>query len=271
MENVKTAAGANLNNDLIEQVLTATEQVEEKPVILTSPSDNLVDLPAGFINSAGEVAKTAEVRELNGRDEEAIGKAGGGAKAYAAILSRATVSIGGEPANDKMLNSLLLGDRDALMLGIWKATFGNEAELPGFCASCNEVKFVAIDVTRDVDVKILVDPIEDRTFTVKGRKKEFLVTLPTGVIQKDMADAADKTAAERNTILLQNTVLEIDGQPVIGKAQVQELGVADRNVIAAELSKRLPGPQFEDIVIDCTDCEEGKVVVPFNLGALFRL
>lgn len=270
MENVKTASGAELNNDLIEKVLTSTEQVDEKPVTIEPPSDTLVDLPAGFINSAGEVVKTAEVRELNGRDEEMIGKAGGGAKAYGTILNRATVSLGGEPVTEKMLNSLLLGDRDALMLGIWKATFGNEAELPGYCASCGEIKFAAVDVTRDVEVKVLLDPIEDRTFKVSGRKKEYLVTLPTGTVQKELVDADEKTAGEKNTILLQNTVLEIDGQPVIGKAQIQELGVADRNIIATEIAKRLPGPQFEDIVLDCPDCE-GEVVVPFNLGALFRL
>jgi hypothetical protein len=270
MENVKTASGAALNNDLIETVLSATTKVEEQPVVITPPSDTLVDLPAGYIKPDGEVAKTAEVRELNGRDEEIIGKSGGGAKAYNTVLARATVSIGGEPVNEKILNSLIIGDRDALLLGIWKASFGSDVELPGICSECNEIKVVAIDINRDVKTKILVDPIDDRTFTVHGRKKEFLVTLPTGLVQKELAETDSKTTGERNTILLQNTILEIDGQPVLGKAQVQELGIADRNKITTELANRLPGPQFEDIVIDCSDCEDGKVVVPFNLGTLFR-
>lgn len=270
MTNVKTAAGAQLNNDLINEVLTATEQEEVQPVIITPPSDTMVDLPAGYITPDGEVAKVAEVRELNGRDEEALGKSGGGAKAYGVLLKRATVSIGGVPATDEMLDSLLLGDRDALLLGIYKATFGSDAELPGLCGGCGEIKMVSIDLNTNVETKILVDPIEDRVFKVQGRKKEFLVSLPTGAAQKAIQASEDKTMGERNTILLQNTVLEIDGSPVLGKAQIQDLGIMDRNAIAAEISKRLPGPQFEDISLQCTDCE-GEVVVPFNLGALFRL
>lgn len=269
MENVKTASGAQLNNDLIETVLEAADKIEDKIVSITPPSDTLVDLPAGYITPDGGVSKTAEVRELNGRDEEAVGKAGGISKAFSTILNRATVSIGGVPATEEMLNSLLLGDRDAIMLGIYKATFGHEVELPGLCGGCGEIKTVQIDLNRDVETKILADPIEDRVFTVRGRNKEFLVSLPNGALQKELANANDKTAGERNTILLHHTVLEIDGTPVLGKQQLQALGIMDRNLIADEIASRLPGPQFEDMVLVCPDCN-GEVVVPFSLGALFR-
>jgi hypothetical protein len=270
MENVKTASGNQLNNDLIDQVLSATEQPEEQNIHITPPSDTQVDLPAGYITPDGEVARVAEVRELNGRDEEALGKSGGGAKSYSVLLSRAVVSIGGQPVTEQVLDSLILGDRDALMLGIYKATFGHTVELVGICQGCGDFKTVEADLNRDVTTKVLTDPVADRTFVVQGRSKEFLVTLPTGALQKELANAGDKSAGEKNTILLQNTVLEIDGSPVIGKAQVQNLGVMDRNTIAAEIGKRLPGPQFEDITLSCPECE-GMVVVPFNLGTLFQL
>ena len=270
MTNVKTASGAQLNNDLINEVLAATTPEEPQSISITPPSDNSVDLPAGYITPDGEVSRVAEVRELNGRDEEALGRSGGGAKAYGTLLKRATVSIGGVPVTDAMLDSLLLGDRDAIMLGIYKATFGSDVELPGMCSGCGEVKMVAIDLNTSIETKILVDPIEDRVFKVQGRKKEFLVSLPTGAVQRAMQASEDMSAGERNTILLQNTVLEIDGSPVLGKAQIQDLGIMDRNAIAAEISNRLPGPQFDDIILECTDCE-GEVVVPFSLGALFRL
>jgi len=271
MENVKTASGAQLNNDLIEKVLSETEQPETKEVKLTPPSDTMVDLPAGYITPDGEVLRSAEVRELTGRDEEAIGKAGGGAKAFAVILRNGTVRIGNQAASEEILDSLLMGHRDAIILGIYKATFGSEIELLGLCGSCGEFKTVAVDLNRDVETKVLIDPIEDRVFTVHGRTKEFLVTLPTGRVQKELVAAVEKTSAEKNTILLQNTILEIDGKPILGKQSVQSLGVMDRNIIANELSKRLPGPQFEDILLPCVDCDGGEVVVPFTLGALFRV
>ena len=271
MENVKTASGAQINNDLIDQVLSASAPKQEQPVTVTPPSETLVDLPAGYITPDGEVVKTVEVRELTGRDEEALGKAGSAYKALPMILNRATVRIGDEKPTEKMLDSLLVGDRDAILLGIYRATFGNETELVGYCESCADFKIVQVDVSRDVQTRILVNPIEDRTFKVSGKTKEFLVTLPTGATQKELFSAENASGGERNTILLKHCVLEINGNPVIGKAQVQELGVMDRNQIAAEINKRLPGPQFEDIELECPDCEGGKVVVPFNLGALFRL
>jgi hypothetical protein len=265
----KTASGAQLNNSLIESVLASTETQPEKAVI-TSPSDTLVDLPAGYITSSGEVIKTAEVRELNGMDEEAISKSGSSGRAFATILSRAVVKVGETPATENVLDSLLVGDRDALMLGIYKATFGSEVEIPGYCAGCKDFKLAAADLNRDVTVKILVDPIVDRRFTVHGKKNEFLVTLPDGRAQKELSTAEDKTGPELTTILLNHTVLEINGQPVIGKAQLQNLSIMDRRAISDALNERLPGPQFEDIVIPCPDCS-GEVVVPFSLGALFRV
>jgi len=267
MEN--TVKAAQLNNDLIEKVLTSTVEEPEQTVKLTPPSDTTVNLPAGYITASGEVVRTAEVRELNGRDEELIGKGGGAIKAYATILRQATVSIGGEPVTDQILDSLIIGDRDALVLGIYKATFGNNVELPGFCAQCSEFKTIAVDIDRDVTTKVLVDPIEHRTFEVEGKNHKFLVTLPTGALQKEIATADDNNNGEKNTLLLKNSILEIDGKPVIGKAQIQNLGIMDRNKIAIELSKRLPGPQFEDLTLPCDQCD-GEVVVPFNLGALFR-
>jgi len=93
--------------------------------------------------------------------------------------------------------------------------------------------------------------------------------LPTGVVQKELANNQDKTQAELTTTLLEYCVLEIDDRPVIGKAQVQNIGLVDRRKISAEISKRIPGPQLNDIEVDCPDCN-GKVVVPFNLGALFQ-
>lgn len=265
----KTVKAAQINNDIIDQVLNAPTENEAPPIKITPPSDTLVNLPAGYITASGEVARTAEVRELTGRDEELIGKGGGAIKTYTTILRQATVSIGGAPVTEEMLDSLLTGDRDALMVGIYKATFGNEVELPGYCPTCAEFKAVAFNIDRDVKTKVLVDPIDDRTFTVEGKKSTYLVTLPTGVLQKQLSTIDENNNGEKNTLLLQNTVLEIDGKPVLGKSQIQSMGIVDRNKISIQLNKRIPGPQFEDITLDCDVCG-GEVVVPFNLGALFQ-
>jgi hypothetical protein len=266
---ISAAANPAMANNLI------TKAMEERPeptpeVRITSPSDTVVTLPGGYINSAGEVITEAEVRELNGNDEEAIARSSNIGKAILTILSRGTVRIGNEVATDQLLDHVLSGDRDALLLGILKATFGKDAEIPSYCDGCREYKTVNVDLNEDIKSKVLADPINDRVFTVQGRKNVFTVQLPTGITQKDMINNSDKTSAELNTIMLENCVLKIDNSPVLSKLQVQHLGLTDRKKIIDEINSRLFGPQFDGVKVTCPDCES-EVPVPVNIGTLFRL
>lgn len=265
---LNAASNPAMANDLIAKATAEPEKVVE-PAAITPPLETLVTLPGGYVTSAGEVVKTAEVRELTGRDEEAITKASSLNRILPTILSRGVVSIGKEKATDEILDRLLAGDRNALLLGIYKATFGPTATVTCWCDGCRGTKDVEVNVDADITTKVLVDPVVDRTFTVNGKDKEFLIQLPTGYTEKEILANSDKTMSELNTILLEQTVLEINGAPVISKAQVQNLGIMDRRKIGEELNKRAPGPQFEDTTISCPDCG-GEVAVPINLGTLFQ-
>lgn len=264
-----TAANPDLLNQLANQAMAEGQQQEVAFSEITYPSETLVLLPGGYVNAAREVIKTAEVRELTGKDEEFMGKAATLAKAFNGLLERAVVSIGDEPITAEIVDQLLVGDRDALLLGIYKVTFGTSAELEGFCNGCSEYKDVEIDVDEDIKISKLSNPIDDRTFTVQGKKHKYLVALPTGVTQKTLLNNSDKTVPELTTLLLEQTVLEVDGNPVLSKIQAQNIGLADRRKIGEELAKRAPGPKFDNIEVSCPDCE-GKVVVPISIGALFR-
>jgi hypothetical protein len=270
MENniINATTNPDLANAAAAQAL-AEPVAPKQSAKLLPPSDNLVNLPGGLLLPTGEVIKTAEVRELTGKDEEAIGKLTGTGRILNAILNRAVVKIGDKPVTESILDSLLSGDRDTLMLGIYKATFGNTAQFNSYCSGCEETKIVEVNIDEDIKIKTLIDPIGDRTFTVKGKKNEFLVTLPTGLTQKELSTSTNKTNAELSTLLLEQTVLEIDGLSVFGKSQVLNLGIVDRQTIGEELIKRNPGPQINDISVTCPDCD-GKVVVPISIGALFR-
>lgn len=268
--NTTMNAGDNpaLANDLLAKALTPEDTTPE-PAKIVPPSSIQVDLPGGYITSTGEVCRTATVRELNGKDEEAINRSGSNNKVFGTILQRGTLTLGEESATEAMLDSLLVGDRDAITLGIYRATFGDTAELGAWCGGCGDQKVVQVDVLQDIKTKVLIDSINDRTFTVKGRSQEFVVTLPTGKVQKRLIAAIEENPSEATTILLEGTVLAIDGRQVLSKTQVQNLGIMDRRLIADEISKRTPGPQFEDLAISCPDCE-GEVSVPISLGTLFR-
>ena len=240
---ISAAANPAMANNLINQAMAETPV--QKEVNIVEPSDTLVTLPGGYITATGEVVTEAEVRELNGSDEEAISKASNIGKAILTILNRGTVKIGKEKATEQLLDQLLSGDRDMLLLSIFKATFGKTADLSAVCTGCNEFKSVTVDIDTDIKTKILADPINDRIFTVQGKNNVFTVQLPTGAAQKEMITNSDKTTAELNTIMLENCVLKIDNSPVLSKLQVQNLGLTDRRKLVEAINKRIIGPQFE--------------------------
>jgi hypothetical protein len=263
-------AGNNpgLANSLVDQALAVSEKPVE-PANIVPPFNNVVILPSGYIGSDGRLITSVEVRELNGVDEEALSKIDTLVRLWSLVLSRGVVKIGDDEVTEQILDNLLLGDRETLILGIYRATFGNVSNVDAYCQGCKEFKTVAIDLAKDIKTKLLLDPITDRTFEVYGRKNKYLVTLPTGAAQKEMGIDPNRTDAELKTLLLQNCILEINEQPVISKLQIKSMGIADRATVVDEISKRVPGPQFEDFEIDCPNCS-GKVVVPVSLGAIFR-
>ena len=264
---INAAVNPALANNLINQAMA--EVPTQKEVTIIPPSDTSVTLPGGYLTATGEVITEAEVRELNGSDEEAIARATNIGKAVLTILQRGVVRVGNQKADDRLLDQLLSGDRDMLLLAIFKATFGKTSEQSVFCVGCGDIKQVQIDIDEDIKVKTLVDPINDRVFTVKGKNHTFTVQLPTGVTQKEMILNSDKTAAELSTIMLEKTVIKIDNSPVLSKLQVQNLGLVDRRKINEAINKRLAGPQFDDVKVICPDCE-GEVSVPVNFGTLFQ-
>jgi hypothetical protein len=271
MTTISTATNPAMANNLVQKTINDLEAKESvyEPV-LSAPSDTYVMLPGGYVTSTGEVVREAEIRELTGLDEEAIARTTSLAKAILTIINRGTVRIGDEKASEKILDDLLSGDRDALLLAIFKTTFGTTADVSAYCGGCQDVKSVTLDLNEDIKTRVLVNPANDRFFTVQCKAGDVLVQLPTGRAQKELINNAEKTSAELNTILLENCIMQINGTPVISKAQVQGLGLGDRRKITEEINSRVPGPQYEDITIDCPDCG-GKVVVPINLGTLFRL
>ena len=247
------------------------EAVGSTPVI-TIPSlpDTNIELPGGFYDPMDDqLVTTAEVRELTGADEEAIVKLSEPGKALMLILERATVSIGGKPAGKETLGMLLAGDREALLLGIRCVTFGSEIELDTVCSRCPEVQNFKIDLKKDVKVKTLSDRVNDRRFTLDLKVGRVKVALPTGDTQNKLINASNKNVAELDTLLLSSCVLEINDVPVLGQAQIRNLGIKDRRTILEEIADRNPGPLLNEVKKACGTCGQ-EVDLPLTLADLFR-
>lgn len=255
---------------LVAQYAQKAMEGPEKQIITRAPSVPEVTLPAGFILPNGEVAKTAEVRELNGADEEAISKAGSTAKALNVLLQRGLVKIGDKEVTKDDMDVLLAGDRDAILLGIRKVTFGAALPLKVRCSSCSDEHELEIDLEKDVPVKTLEDPIRDRVWEMETKNGVIKLALPNGITQKKLMDNMDKTSAEVNTMLLAGCILSVNNAPSIGAQTALSLGMADRTNIIDEIIKRNPGPRLGEVKKVCKACGE-DIYLPLSLLDLFRL
>ena len=248
-----------------------SEALKEEPVEVTTvaPSDNEVVLPGGYISPGGVLAKVAEVRELTGADEEAISRAGSLGKSLTTILQRGVVAIGEEPIGKHTLDDMLSGDRDSLLLAIRQATFGNLVEYRAICI-CGEDQIFDIDLSKDIPIKELENPVQDRLWTTKTKAGEAVMALPTGVTQKQLVEGLEKTTAELGTVLLAGCVQSIDGKISTGNSLVLNLGMADREKLIAEIVEKNPGPRLGEVKKACQACGE-ELETPLSLAALFRL
>lgn len=267
---VVTADKADLNA-LTKKVLSS---LNPAPVVEDFP-ETQVTLPAGLVVD-GEVFQLAEVQELTGEHEEKIAKvrtSNNPAKYIQTLLQCGTVAIGDTKATPEILDSLLQGDLDMLILGIRSATFGDELEIFNIeCPHCGDSNDVKLKMS-DIPVKKLEDP-ETRLFEIplrKGRKAKM--SLPTGALQQELFKKP-YTIAEMNSITLANCVVsfvEANGEEHMcnGLADVKKLGLADRKTLQEFIIDTQPGPRYDEVVAACHACE-GEVPVPLSVGILFR-
>ena len=255
---------------LVNQAVKALEAEPVVKVTTQAPSDTEVTLPGGFINREGALVKYAEVRELNGADEEAVARAGSTGRALNVMLQRGLVSLGMEPASKEDLDTLLAGDRDAILIGIRRATFGNTIDFTGTCQSCSTRQNLMVDLTKDIPVVELKDPKEDRLWTYESKLGIVVVGLPNGSVQRRLLENNDKNAAELNTILLSGCVASVNGSPSIGASTVLKLSWKDREALVQEILDRNPGPRLGEVKKACEACGE-DIPMPLTLAALFRI
>jgi hypothetical protein len=247
--------------------LTKEAPIEVKTV---APSKTEVELPGGYISQEGTLIKYAEVRELNGADEEAIAKAGSLSRVLNTILQRGLVSIGELPVTKESLDELLAGDRDAILLGIRKVTFGETAEYNLFCNNCEKNTVVQIDLTKDIPVKTMDNPVEDRKKVVELRTGTAVVAIPNGRTQSALMENSNKTGAELTTVILENCLLGVNGKGSLGTSTVLKLGIADRETLVEAILENNPGPDLGAVKKTCEACGESNDT-PISLVGLFRL
>ena len=252
---------------------------DEDDILIEGPPDGSARLLAGFVDADSNRWTECTVRELRGRDEEQLERAfatGDMGRYIDAIVKAGVVSIGPvEEAKEltKALDTLLIGDRDLLVLQIRRMAYGDTQRLNVRCPFC-ETAF-EVDYSYSNDVPLKQYDVDDRN------QRLFDVDLPSGAVcevrlvdgraQKLVytSENVKKTESELNTLLLTELLVSLDGKPVRGPGPVLDMPMRDRLHLLRFLVERQPGPQYGDVKQECADCAREFPLV-MTLRDMFR-
>lgn len=241
-----------------------------EPAPIIRPNDGSVTLPGGIVTADGTVSTSAEVRELNGADEEAIYKHTDIGKAMLAILKRAVVSVNNTPVTPDILDKLLSGDRETLLVAIRVATFGEEVVMTAMCPSCMETHSYKVSIVDDVTTKT-VDLLQDQTWELELSKGQTaIIKLPDGKLQTTLFESANKTSQELNTLIIGGCLVSIDGVPAMGAKAALKMSIKDRETVVRSIFDKSPGPRLGEVSKPCLSCGE-TIPLPLSIPDIFRL
>lgn len=268
------AANAALNSFLAGVVTDAP--------VAELPPDDRVDLPGG-LSYKGQLIKHVMVRELTGEDEEALARAIQNPNPFHflnTLIGCGVVCVGDLSPEDtkKVLPELLVGDRDEIVLGIRRATYGDTVDVYNWvCPNCGgKVDEISFSLTEDVERIKLADPANDTTFDVPLRKgAKARVRLATGAIQTATWEMPDLLQPQRDDVLLTKCVETLtapNGQQNVIAAfpsLVRKMSAPDRRAILKELTQRQPGPRYNEIKFKHDGCGD-EVALALGIRDLFR-
>lgn len=244
------------------------------PLIPEAP-DCIVHLPRG-LNQGGVMKTEAEVRELNGSDEESLSRAKESIDFFDLVLAHGVIRVDDVQLSSLslaerqgLLRSLLVGERSQLLLAILVATYGDEKTLEVTCTHCDAEQEVVLHVKEDFVPKV-VDDVETTIFhftTAKGDHIEY--RLVTGHDQLEALKRKGSTTAEQNTLILSRCIVRVNGEILpdpIGFAR--NMGIRDRTSLLEELVNRQPDVDLE-VKMTCLGCG-GDIRFALGWADLFR-
>lgn len=263
-----------MSTELSSNVAALNNALQDPAPKVDLPTSLKVDLYRGLKTTlSNEWHTTAMVRELNGEDEEALSafdvqKNVTYSEYMTHLLKRGVVSIGDLEVNGKaeIIDELIVGDRDALFLGVLKATYGRYREFQVTCRECSGDN----DITMDLDKDFTSEPVKvdlHKPIDVKLKNNTIVqLQYPTGG-DSQAASKRGKTTAEQNTIILSRCAI-LDGKTTVEKeAWARGLSLADRNKLVKALFSAQPGPRMEEVETQCSHCN-AKIVLALDWVAL---
>ncbi len=227
-------------------------------------------LEMGIVDENGITHNTYTLREINGKDEEAISKndiKNNIGKVLNTLLSRCCLSIGtltkkdlGPKKWENLIKSLSVGDQDIMFLRLRKISLGSEMETTHECPSCGAALTTLYD-TDELEIVPFNGKREIPFDLPRGYKdakgevhKLGVMRYANGLDREILAPLLVKNVGKARTSLLKRTCTFNSGIPITDDI-MSSLSLKDRDYLQKLSQDNLFGVNME-IEVSCTDCGE---------------
>jgi hypothetical protein len=238
-------------------------------------------LPGGFYDENGVLHRDVELVPLNGRDEETLrdNESLGEAVAVTRLLARCLRRLGERtPVTEAAVRSLLIPDRQYLVLKLYAATFGQRAFFVVTCPFDQCGRKFDVDFTID---EIPVDepavrtpwhslslPSDDNAETVAtSGRGDYQYRLPNGGDLESLARLAGRDPQAARVELVRRC---LRASPEGGDARLEPTRLTPELVDAVERHMEAVSPHVDlDLATDCPECRR-SIQLPLDPFALIR-
>lgn len=259
-----------------DESLELMEEAVEKNIGMIDEDDSPVfEMLAGYKDEHGVTHKEFTLREMTGKDEEAIHKTdvkNNGSKVVTTLLARCVTSIGtltpksvGRQKWEDIIKSLFTGDQDYMLIQLRKISVGEEVELNHVCPNSDckaklhtiltldELEVIPFDGEREIEFE-LPRGYKDR----KGVKHTTgTMRLPTGLDREILTPLAKTNLAKAETVML-TRLCKFDDGAYVDDDVMSSLSIRDREYLQNLLREHFFGVKLETEVV-CDTCGESFI------------
>lgn len=241
------------------------------PVIDMMEDDSPVfEMLAGYKDKDGVVHKEFTLREMTGKDEEAIHKTdvkNNGSKVVTVLLTRCVTrigtltpkSVGGRQKWEEIIKSLYTGDQDYMLIQLRRISIGEEVELNHVCPNkdckaklhtvlaLDELDTIPFDGERAIEFE-LPRGHKDRKGVIH---KTGVMRLPTGLDREILTPLAKTNLAKAETTML-TRLCKFDDGAYVDDDVMSSLSIRDREYLQKLLREHFFGVKLEtEVTCDC--------------------
>jgi hypothetical protein len=221
-------------------------------------------LPGGWLIGDGLAEcrryKTAVLRPLTGYEEEWLAQHYGVPNAVRTtrVLDACVLSLDDEQPGRDMASTMLVGDRDYLILQLRRLTFGDRMLAVVDCPACGSQMDIDFDAAA---ISIEKGAPDTPTYDIELRARTGFPSctvrfrLPSGSDQEAVVGLELETAADK---LLERCLLSGDGVPLTRE---------EKAYVIAAMEERAPRVELE-LELRCPECNH-SFVQPFDTTAFF--